>query len=58
MSYTNKGTGEILVAGLQDQMFVIDVEKGTIAKQVLSKLRPQGHFHTKISRSQLVINIP
>lgn len=34
MSFTSKGATEILVAGLQDQMFVIDVEKGTITKQV------------------------
>lgn len=34
MSYTSKGTSEILVAGLQDQMFTIDVDKGTITKQV------------------------
>jgi PAB-dependent poly(A)-specific ribonuclease subunit 2 len=36
MSYTSKGASEILVAGLQDQMFTIDVEKGTIIKQVPS----------------------
>lgn len=35
MSYTNKGNLEILVAGMQDYMFVIDVEKGAIVKQVL-----------------------
>lgn len=34
MSYTSKGTSEILVAGLQNQMFQIDVEKGTITRQV------------------------
>jgi PAB-dependent poly(A)-specific ribonuclease subunit 2 len=34
MSYTSKGGSEILVAGLQDQMFTVDVEKGTIIKQV------------------------
>jgi PAB-dependent poly(A)-specific ribonuclease subunit 2 len=34
MSYTSKETSEILVAGLQDEMFTIDVEKGTITKQV------------------------
>ena len=34
MSYTSKGNSEVLVAGLQDQMFTIDVEKGTITKQV------------------------
>jgi PAB-dependent poly(A)-specific ribonuclease subunit 2 len=36
MSYTSKGTSEILVAGLQDQMFVINVDKGTISRQVFS----------------------
>jgi PAB-dependent poly(A)-specific ribonuclease subunit 2 len=34
MSYTSKGTSEILVAGLQDVMFTIDVDKGTVMKQV------------------------
>jgi PAB-dependent poly(A)-specific ribonuclease subunit 2 len=34
MSYTSKGTSEILVAGLQDVMFTIDVDKGTVTKQV------------------------
>jgi hypothetical protein len=34
MSFTSKGTSEILVAGEQDQMFVIDVEKGIVVKQV------------------------
>lgn len=34
MSYTNKGNAEIVVAGLQDQIFVIDVEKGSITKKV------------------------
>lgn len=34
MSFTSKGNSEILVAGLQDQMFVIDVEKGTTRRQV------------------------
>jgi PAB-dependent poly(A)-specific ribonuclease subunit 2 len=36
MSYTSKGTSEIIVAGFQDQMFVIDVEKGIVMKQVTS----------------------
>ena len=36
MSYTSKGTSEILVAGLQDVMFTIDVDKGTVTKQVIS----------------------
>lgn len=34
MSFTSKGTAEILVAGWQDTMFVIDVNKGEILKQV------------------------
>lgn len=34
MSFTSKGTAEILVAGEQDKMFVIDTNKGEITKQV------------------------
>jgi PAB-dependent poly(A)-specific ribonuclease subunit 2 len=34
MSFTSKGTSEILVAGRQNIMFVIDVNKGEIVKQV------------------------
>jgi PAB-dependent poly(A)-specific ribonuclease subunit 2 len=34
MSFTSKGTTEILVTGLQNHMFVIDVNKGEITKQV------------------------
>ncbi|EJT81212.1 PAB-dependent poly(A)-specific ribonuclease subunit PAN2 [Gaeumannomyces tritici R3-111a-1] len=34
MSFTSRGTAEILVAGYQDTMFVIDVNKGDITKQV------------------------
>jgi PAB-dependent poly(A)-specific ribonuclease subunit 2 len=36
MSFTSKGTSEILVAGWQDVMFIIDVNKGEIIKQVSS----------------------
>lgn len=35
MSFTSKGTLEILVAGCQDAMFKIDVEKGRIVEEVL-----------------------
>lgn len=35
MSFTSRGNTEILVAGLQDRMFTIDVEKGTITRQVV-----------------------
>lgn len=34
MNFTSKGTREILVAGSQDQMFKVDVEKGTITDTV------------------------
>ncbi|KAI1777276.1 PAB-dependent poly(A)-specific ribonuclease subunit PAN2 [Hypoxylon cercidicola] len=34
MSFTSKGTAEILVAGEQDKMFVIDTNKGEITKQL------------------------
>lgn len=34
MSYTSKGTAEIVVAGLQTSMFTIDVDKGVITKEV------------------------
>lgn len=40
MSYTSKGTTELLVAGVQDQMFTIDVEKGIITKQVCDSFKP------------------
>lgn len=36
MSFTSKSQTEILVAGYQDKMFVIDVNKGEITKEVLS----------------------
>ncbi|TVY87329.1 PAN2-PAN3 deadenylation complex catalytic subunit, partial [Lachnellula willkommii] len=49
MSYTSKGTSEILVAGLQDQMFTIDVEKGTVTKQI-----PTGDRYTKMKRSRYI----
>jgi hypothetical protein len=34
MSFTSKGASEIVVSGWQDTMFVIDVVKGEIVKQV------------------------
>jgi PAB-dependent poly(A)-specific ribonuclease subunit 2 len=44
MSFTSKGTQEILVAGLQDLMFVVDCSKGEIIKQVGSLSLP-GRRH-------------
>ena len=34
MSFTSKGASEILVAGCQDVMYVIDANRGEIVKQV------------------------
>ncbi|KAL9947896.1 hypothetical protein ACHAQF_006062 [Verticillium nonalfalfae] len=34
MNFTSKGQAEILVAGFQDKMFVIDVNKGEITKEI------------------------
>jgi PAB-dependent poly(A)-specific ribonuclease subunit 2 len=34
MNFTSKGTREILVAGCQDRMFKVDVEKGAITETV------------------------
>jgi PAB-dependent poly(A)-specific ribonuclease subunit 2 len=34
MNFTSKGTREILIAGCQEQMFKVDVEKGTITDTV------------------------
>lgn len=48
MSFTSKGTREILVAGVQDQMFVVDVEKGEITKQL-----PSDHY-TIMKRSRYI----
>ncbi|KAF2792603.1 PAB-dependent poly(A)-specific ribonuclease-like protein subunit pan2 [Melanomma pulvis-pyrius CBS 109.77] len=42
MNFTSKGTREILVAGCQDQMFKIDVEKGTITDTLV----PEAQYTT------------
>lgn len=34
MSFTSKGTSEILVAGAQDQMLLIDVNRGEVSRTV------------------------
>ena len=34
VNFTSKGTREVLVAGCQDQMFKVDVEKGSITETV------------------------
>ncbi|KAF4632859.1 hypothetical protein G7Y89_g5257 [Cudoniella acicularis] len=49
MSYTSKGTSEILVAGLQDYMFTVDVDKGAITKQI-----PTNDHYTIMKRSRYI----
>ncbi|KAI1387808.1 PAB-dependent poly(A)-specific ribonuclease subunit PAN2 [Hypoxylon trugodes] len=39
MSFTSKGTAEILVAGEQDRMFVIDTIKGEITKHISTEFK-------------------
>lgn len=49
MNFTSKGTREILVAGCQDNMFKVDVDKGTIVDTV--KLLFQCAAHPANARS-------
>lgn len=42
MSFTSKGTLEILVAGWQNTMFVIDLTKGEVTKRVGSRPSSSG----------------
>ncbi|KAF2001926.1 PAB-dependent poly(A)-specific ribonuclease-like protein subunit pan2 [Amniculicola lignicola CBS 123094] len=37
MNFTSKGTREILIAGCQEQMFKVDVEKGTVTETVAAE---------------------
>lgn len=39
MSFTSKGTSEVVVAGLQDSMLVIDLAKGEVVKKVRVRRR-------------------
>ena len=58
MSFTSKGTAEIIVAGLQDTMLVIDLNKGEVVKQVRL---PKAHLVQRLTdpgRFQQNINIP
>ncbi|KAK3945602.1 PAB-dependent poly(A)-specific ribonuclease subunit PAN2 [Diplogelasinospora grovesii] len=49
MCFTSKGASEILVAGRQDTMFVIDVNRGEIVKQV-----PTEHHYTIMKKSRYI----
>ena len=43
MTFTSRGTSEILVAGEQDKMFIIDLVKGEIIKQVPTEQIGRAH---------------
>ncbi|CAJ2505173.1 Uu.00g125670.m01.CDS01 [Anthostomella pinea] len=49
MSFTSRGTTEILVAGEQYKMFVIDTNKGEVTKQVST-----GHQYSSMRRSRYI----
>ncbi|KAI3536342.1 PAB-dependent poly(A)-specific ribonuclease subunit PAN2 [Colletotrichum abscissum] len=49
MSFTSKGTSEILVAGFQDTMFVIDLAKGEVVKQV-----PTAYSYKVMKKSRYI----
>ena len=49
MSFTSKGTSEILVAGRQDVMFVIDANKGEILRQI-----PAENHYTIMKKSRYI----
>lgn len=40
MTFTSKGTVEILLAGLQENMLVVDLNKGEVTKQVSNDPHP------------------
>ncbi|KAK4229481.1 PAB-dependent poly(A)-specific ribonuclease subunit PAN2 [Podospora fimiseda] len=47
MSFTSKGASEIIVAGWQGLMFVIDVNKGEIVKEI-----PTDHYYSIMKKSR------
>lgn len=63
MSFTSKGLLEIVVAGWQNTMFVIDLTKGEVVKRV--GLSPCGHLvlppnssPVGVDRSRPIITTP
>jgi PAB-dependent poly(A)-specific ribonuclease subunit 2 len=44
MNFTSKGTREILIAGCQEQMFKVDVEKGIVVDTVSLHSNRLQHF--------------
>ncbi|KAK2599384.1 hypothetical protein N8I77_011142 [Diaporthe amygdali] len=49
MSFTSKATSEILVAGVQDTMFVIDTNKGEIVKRI-----PTTNHYIKMKKGRYI----
>jgi PAB-dependent poly(A)-specific ribonuclease subunit 2 len=56
MNFTSKGTREILVAGCQNQMFKVDVEKGIITHTV--GLMSRLDILANVRSSPRKLNIP
>lgn len=48
MSFTSKGTGEIIAAGLQNTMLVVDLNKGEVTEQVACPFDPTVHHDPNI----------
>ncbi|KAF5670593.1 pab-dependent poly(A)-specific ribonuclease subunit PAN2 [Fusarium heterosporum] len=49
MSFTSKGTAEIIAAGMQDTMLVVDLIKGDVVKQI-----PTEHQYTVMRRGRYI----
>ncbi|KAF7545439.1 hypothetical protein G7046_g9566 [Stylonectria norvegica] len=49
MSFTSKGSSEIIAAGLQDVMLVVDLNKGDVIKTV-----PTSHHYTIMKRGRYI----
>jgi PAB-dependent poly(A)-specific ribonuclease subunit 2 len=49
MSFTSKGTSEILVAGLQSTMLIVDLNRGEISKQI-----PTDHHYIIMRRGRYI----
>ncbi|KAM0205245.1 hypothetical protein ACHAQI_009349 [Fusarium lateritium] len=49
MAFTSKGTAEIIAAGMQDTMLVIDLTRGEVVKQV-----PTEHQYTVMRRGRYI----
>jgi hypothetical protein len=49
MNFTSKGTREILIAGCQEHMFKVDVEKGVVVDTVRFGVQPCDRMLTRFS---------